>query len=55
MGVVHGEEYDLVAEVAGDERAMWWEHAVDAYPPYAEYQLKTDRQRPVFVAGRRKL
>jgi deazaflavin-dependent oxidoreductase (nitroreductase family) len=41
-------------EVAGDERAVWWERAVAAYPPYAEYQLKTDRQIPVFVASRRK-
>ncbi|GAA5051494.1 nitroreductase family deazaflavin-dependent oxidoreductase [Nocardia callitridis] len=36
-------------EVEGDERAQWWERAVAAYPPYAEYQLKTDRQIPVFV------
>ena len=36
-------------EVTGDERAAWWERAVDAYPPYADYQLKTDRLIPVFV------
>jgi F420H(2)-dependent quinone reductase len=36
-------------EVSGDERAAWWDRAVDAYPPYAEYQTKTDRQIPVFV------
>lgn len=36
-------------EVSGDERAAWWERAVEAYPPYAEYQTKTDRQIPVFV------
>jgi len=36
-------------EVAGDERALWWARAVDAYPDYAEYQTKTDRQIPVFV------
>jgi deazaflavin-dependent oxidoreductase (nitroreductase family) len=41
---------DMVArEVSGDERARWWERAVAAYPPYAEYQQKTDRQIPVFV------
>jgi len=40
-------------EVSGDERARWWERAVAAYPPYAEYQKKTDRQIPVFVASRR--
>ena len=39
-----------VREVIGDERARWWERAVDAYPPYAEYQEKTDRVIPVFVA-----
>ena len=32
-----------------NERAHWWELAVAAYPPYAEYQTKTDRQIPVFV------
>ena len=36
-------------EVTGDEKALWWERAVAAYPPYAEYQEKTDRQIPVFV------
>lgn len=36
-------------EIEGDERAHWWELAVAAYPPYAEYQTKTTRQIPVFV------
>jgi F420H(2)-dependent quinone reductase len=41
---------DMVArEATGDERAQWWERAVAAYPPYAEYQQRTDRQIPVFV------
>jgi F420H(2)-dependent quinone reductase len=39
-----------IREVSGDEKARWWERAVAAYPPYAEYQEKTDRQIPVFVA-----
>ena len=39
--------------VTGDERAEWWERAVAAYPPYAEYQEKTEREIPVFVARRR--
>jgi deazaflavin-dependent oxidoreductase (nitroreductase family) len=48
------EPFDVeVREVAGDERATWWERAVAAYPPYAEYQEKTERQIPVFVASRR--
>ena len=41
-------EYDA-RQVEGDERAQWWERSVAAYPPYAEYQAKTDRQIPVFV------
>ena len=42
-----------VREVTGDERSVWWERAVAAYPPYAEYQRRTKRQIPVFVASRR--
>jgi deazaflavin-dependent oxidoreductase (nitroreductase family) len=41
---------DMTArELSGDERAQWWERAVAAYPPYAEYQERTTRQIPVFV------
>jgi F420H(2)-dependent quinone reductase len=41
---------DMTArELTGDERAQWWERAVAAYPPYAEYQERTTRQIPVFV------
>ncbi len=36
-------------ELDGDEREHWWKLAVEAYPPYAEYQTKTTRQIPVFV------
>jgi deazaflavin-dependent oxidoreductase (nitroreductase family) len=36
-------------EVHGAEREHWWKLAVEAYPPYAEYQTKTERQIPVFV------
>ena len=36
-------------EVFGDEKATWWERAVAAYPDYADYQTKTDRQIPVFL------
>jgi deazaflavin-dependent oxidoreductase (nitroreductase family) len=42
-----------VREVSGDERAVWWERAVAAYPPCAGYQTKTERLIPVFVARRR--
>ena len=41
-------EYD-VRELSGDERAEWWNRGVEAYPPYAEYQTKTDRLIPVFL------
>ncbi|NUU26489.1 MAG: nitroreductase family deazaflavin-dependent oxidoreductase [Streptomycetaceae bacterium] len=36
-------------EVFGDEKASWWARAVDAYPDYAEYQVKTERLIPLFV------
>jgi F420H(2)-dependent quinone reductase len=42
-----------VRQVEGDERAVWWDRAVAAFPPYAQYQLKTERIIPVFVATRR--
>jgi|SRR5271165_2770768 len=41
-----------VRELDGAERARWWERAVAAYPPYAEYQQKTERTIPVFLATR---
>jgi F420H(2)-dependent quinone reductase len=41
-----------VRELNGDERATWWERAVAAFPPYAEYQQKTQRTIPVFLATR---
>jgi deazaflavin-dependent oxidoreductase (nitroreductase family) len=41
---------DMTArEVTGAEKAEWWDRAVAAYPDYADYQKKTDRQIPVFV------
>ena len=41
---------DMVArELSGAERDQWWEIAVAAYPPYAEYQTRTTRQIPVFI------
>jgi deazaflavin-dependent oxidoreductase (nitroreductase family) len=42
-----------VRELEGDERKLWWDRAVAAYPPYADYQQKTERVIPVFVASRR--
>ena len=42
----------VVREVTGSDRTEWWERAVAAFPPYAEYQEKTSRTIPVFVASR---
>ena len=39
-----------VRELSGDERAEWWDRAVAAFPDYADYQRRTDREIPVFVA-----
>jgi deazaflavin-dependent oxidoreductase (nitroreductase family) len=39
-----------VREVTGEEKARRWAIAVAAFPPYADYQLRTERQIPVFVA-----
>jgi F420H(2)-dependent quinone reductase len=41
-----------VRELDGAERATWWQRAVAAFPPYAEYQEKTDRRIPIFLATR---
>lgn len=41
---------DMIArEVTGEEKTVWWNRAVEAFPPYAEYQTKTDREIPVFL------
>jgi deazaflavin-dependent oxidoreductase (nitroreductase family) len=43
-------KHELTArEVTGEEKALWWDRAVQAWPDYAEYQTKTDREIPVFV------
>jgi deazaflavin-dependent oxidoreductase (nitroreductase family) len=39
-------------EVFGDEKKEWWDRAVAAYPAYAEYQERTERAIPVFIATR---
>lgn len=47
------ERHEYVArEVEGAERDLWWERAVAAYPPYADYQEKTSRRIPVLVLER---
>ena len=43
-------KWDMQArEVQGEERRQWWDRGVAAFPPYAEYQRKTEREIPVFV------
>ncbi|MEI4277549.1 nitroreductase family deazaflavin-dependent oxidoreductase [Klenkia terrae] len=45
--------WDGVArEIHGEEKAVWWERAVAAFPDYADYQRKTDRSIPVVLVER---
>ena len=47
------EKHDYEArELEGEEREMWWERAVEAFPNYARYQEKTDRLIPLFLLTR---
>jgi deazaflavin-dependent oxidoreductase (nitroreductase family) len=39
----------IAREISGEERDQWWQRAVAAFPPYADYQQKTSRVIPVFV------
>lgn len=41
-------DYDA-RELTGAEKVEWWQRAVEAWPDYAKYQTKTDREIPVFV------
>lgn len=48
------DRFDATArELEGEEREIWWQRAVEAYPPYAKYQEKTERQIPVLLVKRR--
>jgi len=48
------EKHDYIAhEVEGEERELWWQRAVAAFPNYADYQRKTERTIPVFVLTRK--
>jgi len=44
-------KHDMVAREISDEeeKAQWWERCVAAWPDYADYQAKTEREIPVFV------
>jgi len=39
----------VAREVTGEEKEIWWERAVAAFPPYADYQRRTDRQIPLLL------
>ncbi|MFJ9152884.1 nitroreductase family deazaflavin-dependent oxidoreductase [Streptomyces sp. NPDC102270] len=41
--------YHNAVEVTGEEKALWWARAVEAFPSYTEYQKNTDRDIPVLV------
>jgi deazaflavin-dependent oxidoreductase (nitroreductase family) len=41
-----------VSLARGEERARWWERAVAVWPDYADYQTRTEREIPVFIARR---
>ncbi|WP_459545211.1 nitroreductase family deazaflavin-dependent oxidoreductase [Nocardia sp. X0981] len=43
----------LAREVFDEERALWWDRAVAAFPQYADYQRKTTRRIPVLVLSPR--
>jgi len=47
------DRWDLKArEISGEEKAAWWERCVAAFPDYADYQKKTEREIPVFLLER---
>jgi deazaflavin-dependent oxidoreductase (nitroreductase family) len=48
------DRFDAAArELHGEEREIWWQRAVEAYPTYAKYQEKTKRLIPILLAERR--
>ena len=48
------DRFDATArELRGEEREIWWQRAVEAYPTYAQYQERTERQIPVLLAEKR--
>jgi deazaflavin-dependent oxidoreductase (nitroreductase family) len=51
---VKGEEVPVHATAAeGEERARLWSLMTEVWPPYDDYQAKTDREIPVVVLSRR--
>ena len=48
-GAVTGDFVAREIAVDSEERKIWWDRSVDAWPDYAEYAKKTDRVMPIFV------
>ena len=45
--------WDMTARLLdGEERELWWDRAVAAFPPYASYKVRTEREIPVFALER---
>ena len=50
---IKGEVFRATARDAqGDERDRLWDQLVEVWPPYADYQQRTDREIPVVVLER---
>jgi F420H(2)-dependent quinone reductase len=50
---VGSEKFTTTAKIlSGDERAKAFKRAVEVYPDYAEYQMKTKRELPVIALER---
>ncbi len=48
-----GEKHSYTSRLlAGDERAAWWQRAVDTWSTYASYQERTEREIPLFLLER---
>ena len=46
--IISTERFPARAEtLSSEEKARVWPHLVELFPPYAEYQAKTDRDIPV--------
>jgi deazaflavin-dependent oxidoreductase (nitroreductase family) len=44
------QKWDMTArELSGDERAQWWDRAVETFSFYGDYQRKADRLIPIFL------
>ena len=38
-----------VRELSGEDKQIWWERAIQAWPDYQSYQQQTDRDIPVLL------